>query len=199
MLSEILVKWGHFGGRLSSVRVVSLFGSPIDLQKLICLKNHAFNAGSLAFARYMYAWTVHPVMSRLMQAPGSNFSDYWDNPFGFAVSMDRDNSQERNFLSHRDHIDLSSMPLSSFKTKVILFCAFLFRLLAFWGKGYFSPFTLTTLYNMYVDVTTFDLMWLLLCAFEWPGTKSLKVFKNTYSRCDFQHWLCHNEANSSLN
>lgn len=105
----------------------------------------------------------------------------------------------KEFLSHRDHIDLPSMPLSSFKMKVILLCPFLFRFLAFWAKGYFSLFMFTTLYNMYVDVTTSDLMWLLLCASEWSGTNSLKVFNNRYSRCAFQYWLCHNEANNLLN
>lgn len=122
----------------------------------------------------LYARTVHPVMSSRTDA-GSREQLWWLLRQSFWVCCLHGQKQQsrKEFLSHRGRTDLLSVPLSSFfKMEVILLFSFLFKSLAFWGKGHFSLFMFTTLYSMWT---------LICCAFCYAYMNDLVQRASNYS------------------
>lgn len=135
------------------------------LEQLIGRIHDTFNGCPLAFACYMHGWFIQSRPVGPIQAPGSSFSGCWCNPFRFAVSMDKNNSQCRNScLTKTTQIfPLCLLPPSS-KMEVIkvffFFFFFLFKLLFFWDVFHSSFLLLCTRCEYWAMVSLVMYLWM---------------------------------------
>lgn len=137
----------------------------------------------------LYAQTIHPVMSsRMDEGSREQLQRLPRQSFWVCCLYGQRQESRKEFLSHRDHTNLPSVPLSSFfKMKVMLLFSFLFRLLLFEAKDIAH-----SLHLLFVQYVKADLLCLLVCVYEWhsrrPQTIQLPIQRTRFSIVPLPCW-----------